>query len=302
MVTLTAAAASGSGFAGWSGGGCSGTSTCTVTMSAGESVTATFTSTPVPGSYTISTSQSFSGSLYVSSDGAELQDVTVPTSLACTPSYSGFGDHIQFASIAINDGSFTGSATDTGVIDHSPATYTYTFNGQFTGTTVTGQLQETITFDNGTSYSCTTGPQTWSATYDTQGSQTASAPPAGSYSVSSLQSFSGSLYVSSDGTELQDVTVPTSLACTPSYSGLGDHIQFASIAITDGSFTGSATDTGVIDHSTATYTYTFNGNFHGTSTSGVERVAGQLRETITFDNGTSYSCTTGPQTWSASGP
>jgi hypothetical protein len=237
-----------------------------------------------------------------------VQDLTVPTNLACTPSFTGFGDHIQFASIAITGGSFTGSATDTGVIDNSPATYTYTFNGNFHGTNtsgterVAGQLRETITFDNGTSYSCTTGPQTWSATYAAQGTQTTSAPPAGSYTVSSLQGFTGSLYVSSDGTKVQDLTVPTNLACTPSFTGFGDHIQFASIAITGGSFTGSATATGTIDSSPATFAYTFDGNFHGTNASGAERVAGQLRETITFDNGTSYSCTTGPQTWSGLGP
>jgi hypothetical protein len=101
---------------------------------------------------------------------------------------------------------------------------------------------------------------------------------------------------------LLNVVVPTLLACAPSHAAFDDQIQFSSIPITNGSFTGSATDTGTFDSSPAMYTYTFNGNFHGTATDGTERVAGQLRETVTFDNGTSFSCTTGPQTWSASGP
>ena len=81
----------------------------------------------------------------------------------------------------------------------------------------------------------------------------------------------------------------TGLACTPSYSsGIADHVQFASIAIdSDGSFnSGTVTETGVIDNEPATFTYTFSGNFHGTTTAGVERIAGQLREEITFNNGT----------------
>ena len=53
---------------------------------------------------------------------------------------------------------------------------------------------------------------------------------------------------------------------------------------------------------TAQFTYTFVGHFHGTTTAGVERVAGQLREDITFNDGTAYSCTTNIQTWSATGP
>jgi hypothetical protein len=280
-------------------------------MSANQTVTATFAAAvaagPQPGSYTISTSQNRPGasSLYVSADGMHVQDVTVSTLLPCTPTYSnGVTDHIQFASIPIAaDGSFTsGTVTETGVIGNSPATFSYTLSGQFTGSQATGSLREDITFNNGTAYSCTTNPQTWSATRDTQGAQTASPPQPGSYTVTTLQNRPGTstMYVSADGTKLQDVTVPTLLECTPVYSnGIGDHIQFASIPIAaDGSFTsGPVTETGVIDNQTATFTYTLSGNFHGTTSAGVERIAGQLTEGITFNNGSQISCTTNPQTW-----
>ena len=249
----------------------------------------------------------------MSADSAHLQDVTVQTLLECTPSYSsGVADHVQFASISIAaDGSFTsGGVTDTGVIGNEPATFTYTFSGNFHGTTtagterIAGEIQEKISFNNGSQISCTTNPQTWSATRDSQGTQTTSPPPPGSYTVTTLQSRGGvnSLYVSADSAHLQDVTVQTLLECTPSYSsGVADHVQFASISIAaDGSFTsGGVTDTGVIGNEPATFTYTFSGNFHGTTTAGTERIAGEIQEKISFNNGSQISCTTNPQTWSA---
>ncbi|HEY1517777.1 MAG TPA: hypothetical protein VGF91_15245, partial [Solirubrobacteraceae bacterium] len=146
----------------------------------------------------------------MSGDGTQLQDVSVPTLVECVPSFSdGLADHIQFASIPISaSGSFTATATQTGVIDNSPATFTYIFSGQFTGAHAIGSLQEGVAFNNGTAYSCTTRPQTWSATRDTQGTQAVSPSP-GSYTVTSLQERAGvsSLYVSGDGTQLQDVSV-----------------------------------------------------------------------------------------------
>ena len=248
VVTLTVSPGSGSSFSGWSGGGCSGTGTCTVTMSADQSVTATFTasppSPPPPGSYSGATSQGYGVSLFVSADSTQLQDVKVPTQLGCTPSKT-FNDQLQFASIAIAaDGSFSGTATQTGVLFGATAQFTYTFAGQFTGTAVTGSFREDITFNDGTAYSCTTNIQTWSASRDAQGSQTASPPPPGSYSGATSQGYGVSLFVSADSTQLQDVKVSTALGCTPSKS-FGDQLQFASIAIAaDGSFSGTRTRPG----------------------------------------------------------
>jgi len=129
-----------------------------------------------------------------------------------------------------------------------------------------------------------------------------SPPQPGSYSGLTSQGYGVSLFVSADSTQLQDVKVPTALGCTPSKS-LVDQLQFASIPIAgDGSFSGTGSQTGVLEGATAQFTYTFVGHFHGTTTAGVERVAGQLREEITFNNGTAYSCTTNIRTWSATGP
>ena len=43
----------------------------------------------------------------------------------------------------------------------------------------------------------------------------------------------------------------------------------------------------------ATFTYTFTGHFHGLNSSGAERVAGQIREDATYNDGVAHSCTTG---------
>jgi Divergent InlB B-repeat domain len=125
-------------------------------------------------------------------------------------------------------------------------------------------------------------------------------PPApGSYSGATSQSIAMSFTVSSGSTALQNLTVPTSMGCVPSKT-VNDQLQFGSIPIAaDGSFSGTATQTGVIDSATAQFSYTFSGHFHGTNTSGAERVAGQLREDVTFNDGTAFSCTTNVQTWSA---
>jgi hypothetical protein len=141
----------------------------------------------------------------------------------------------------------------------------------------------------------------WTATRDNQGTQTTSPSP-GSYSVVYAGLNEGSFSVSSGGTQLQNVDVATGLTCTPSSNESSDHVQFSSISInSDGSFNGSATANGVVDSQPATFTYTFNGNFHGTTSSGTARFAGQLSEVVTFNNGNQVMCTTNPTSWTATG-
>ena len=106
------------------------------------------------------------------------------------------------------------------------------------------------------------------------------------------------LYVSADGAHAQDVSVPVAyLQCAPG-GAFYDQLNVADIPIAaDGSFT--ATTDGVLSSSPAHYTYTFSGHFHGFNANGVQRAAGTLREDITYTNGTAFSCTTDPQSWSA---
>jgi hypothetical protein len=108
-----------------------------------------------------------------------------------------------------------------------------------------------------------------------------------------------SFNVSSDSTRLQDVSIPTvAIGCTPSNS-FYDQLYIPSIAIAaDGSFTSTTTQTGALFGVPAAFTYTFSGHFHGTNSSGAERVAGAFREDITYNNGTAFSCTSNNQSWS----
>jgi hypothetical protein len=264
--------------------------------------TPTPTPTPVgigaPGSYSGRTPQQSVLSFYVSNDGTRLQDVTVPTYLGCTPTKT-FYDHVGIADIAIgSDGSFAATTTQDGVLAGAPAHFTYTFSGHFQGTQVSGTYREDITYDNGIAFACTTNATAWTATRDAQGTQSAALPP-GSYSGRTPEQSVFSFYVSNDGTHLQDVTVPTYLGCAPSKT-FYDHIGIGDIAIAaDGSFSGHATQDGVLAGNPAKYTYTFSGHAHGSTTAGVTRVAGTFREDIAYNDGTVRSCRTNDQAWYA---
>ena len=203
----------------------------TATTSNGRSVTAKRTYTPCAtktvkppaGSYSGHTSQSSGLSFYVSADSTQVQDITIgpqyyELDLGCTPGGSYQDTSFSIPAIVIaSDGSFTGTATTTGVVDNSPAKLTYTFSGHFNGTSVAGQVRDDITYNNGTAYSCTSNNLSWSATRDTQGSQTASPPPAGSYSGHTSQSSGLSFYVSADSTQFR--TSPSGPSTTSWTSG-----------------------------------------------------------------------------------
>ena len=310
QVTLTAATESGSTFVGWSGGGCSGTGTCVVTTYSVQDVTATFEAVPVasetPGSYYGQTG-SIPIYFYVAPDGGSIEDVNIPGGVApsCTPSGSVSPAPIGIASIPINsDGSFSSTTTQTGLVDNQPATFTYTFSGQFSDSgTVAATWSEDVAYsDNGTSYSCTTGDESVAAMLDANqtGQNTATASP-GSY-YAQTGSIPIYFYVAPDRGSIEDVNIPGGVApsCTPSGSVSPAPIGIASIPInSDGSFSSRTTQTGLVDNQPATFTYTFNGHVHG-PLGGVARIDGIWREDVTYtNNGTSYDCTTNNQSFAA---
>src|SRR2546430_12783561 len=78
----------------------------------------------------------------------------------------------------------------------------------------------------------------------------------GSYSGATSQSYAMSLFVSADSTQLQDVKVPTVLGCTTSNCVCGQ-VESVPIPIAaDGSFSGTASQTGVLFGATAQFVYT----------------------------------------------
>jgi hypothetical protein len=272
---------------------------------------------PPAGSYFGSTSQVQNTlSLFVSPDSTQVQDVTIGiVVLACTPAAPTPNPSpdrsLTIASIPINpDGSFSTTTTETGVIGNAPVHITYTFSGHFHGRNTSnneraaGTVRENLTYD-GTSTSCTSNNQSWSATWQSQGNQAPLAPPAGSYAGSTSQVQNTLAFsVSSNSTHLQNVTIGiVDLACTPATPTPNPSpdrsFTIPSIPInTDESFSGTTTQAGVEGGAPVHITYTFSGHFHGTDASNRERVAGSVREDITYD-GTSTTCTSNNQAWFA---
>ena len=248
---------------------------------------------------------------YVSPDGTQIQDVSVSSSyynvLSCAPGTTLNDASFNIPDIAIaSNGSFTGTTTQTSVKNGVVLTATYTFTGHFHGLNssgaerVAGQIREDATYNDGVAHTCTTGTHPVSMTRESQGSQAAAPAPAGSYSGYDNANAFYTFRVSPDGTQIQDVSVSSSyynvLSCAPGTTLNDASFSIPDIAIaSDGSFTGTATQTGVENGAVATFTYTFTGHFHGLNSSGAERVAGQIREDATYNDGVAHSCTTGTQ-------
>ena len=131
---------------------------------------------------------------------------------------------------------------------------------------------------------------------------TALSPSAGSYSGTNPQNGSPlRFYVSSSQTKLQDISIPSvALLCSPEGGQIGEPFAIAAAAIkSNGSFTATTTETGVVSGQRATFTYAFRGNFHSLAPSGAERAAGTFRETVKYANGGPQTCTSNTQSWTA---
>jgi hypothetical protein len=127
----------------------------------------------------------------------------------------------------------------------------------------------------------------------------------GSYTGRSQNSASNdvSFYVSPNGGSIEDVEIypAANPACTPSGSVNPTYVGISSIPInSDGSFSSTTTQTGLVSNEPATFTYTFNGHVHGPNSSGKTRINGIWREDVTYANsGTSYYCSTNNQSYAA---
>jgi hypothetical protein len=262
---------------------------------------------PAAGSYSGTDHQGYGMTFYVSPGGGYVQNVLVSTTvMGCTPSEE-ITDHFEVASVVIKpDGSFSSTTEQEGVLKHLPAKFKYTFSGQFHGTgsagvvRVAGTLREDITYENGSKFECTTNGETWSLTRDSVQTEASFPPAAGSYSGTDHQGYGMTFEVTSGGTKLQNVSVPTVVGgCTPANeTDLAFVIKEATIG-SDGSFTAKETESATVFGVTATVTYEFSGQFHGTGSGGKVRVAGTLRETAVDKSGKTFECTSNGQAWEA---
>jgi Divergent InlB B-repeat domain len=169
-----------------------------------------------------------------------------------------------------------------------------TFSGWSGGCSGTGSCTVTLSSD-----------QVVTATFTAAG---AVVPTPSSYSGFTSQVISGDgvlLYVSPDSTHVQDVTIgAVALACAPSTPPNTNpspdrKFEIASIPINaDGSFSTTTTETAVIGNEPVHITYTFSGHFHGRNSADSERIAGAVREDLTYDK-ISTTCSSNTQYWSA---
>jgi hypothetical protein len=305
-VVLTPQAKNGSTFLRWSGP-CTGTGACTVTVSTLTAVAAQFlagpSTHPQPTTKYLAVPGPYYGSgikFYVTPGGSSILNVSVPTTyLNCVPS-GAINDHIGILQVAVEpNGSFSTAASQNGALSGSAVKFTYTFAGRFqtatttTSASATGTWSESIAYASGTTASCKSNDQSWTATLFREPLQHKVLIEAGSYAGNGI-TFS----VASGG--IQNVSVPTTyLNCTPS-GAVNDHITIADVAIKpDGSFTSKSSQKGVFSGSNAKFTYTFAGYFEGPTEVGAATVAGTWSETVVPTSGATTMCASNDQSWTA---
>ncbi|MDT4924845.1 MAG: eukaryotic-like serine/threonine-protein kinase, partial [Pseudonocardiales bacterium] len=130
--------------------------------------------------------------------------------------------------------------------------------------------------------------------------QTTPPSPPGSYSGLTSQGRPLGFYVSSDRSNVQNISILTvGLSCTPGGSNPFDQLAIASAAVlADGSFSATKNQTAVFAGFPAKFTYSFRGNFRPAGSSGAPQAAGSFRETIAYTDTATHTCTSDDQTWS----
>jgi hypothetical protein len=262
-----------------------------------------------PGSYSGQNGQNGNGfSLYVAPGGRAALNVSDPlTGLTCTPS-GGAGDHIRIVKTAIGpSGAFAARTSQKGLFRGLPATFRYTVIGRFQAATKTQAAtaagtwrEDVVTSDP--SIRCTSNEQSWTATRDAGAIPTKPTIEPGSYTGQNGQNGNGFTFtVAPDRKSMLNVSNPlTGLACVPSGSGAGDHLRVLRIAVArDGSFSARMTQKGLLNGVDATFTYTVAGWFEGATPLGAATVAGIWREDIELASGTTKTCTSNEQSWTA---
>jgi hypothetical protein len=247
---------------------------------------------------------------YVSSNRTQLQDLSIPTlSLNCSPGGANVSSPVSIASIALNaDGSFRSTTVQSGVWNNNPATFTYVFRGHFHGVDSSGTpraaglVRETVTFTDTAAHTCTSNNLGWATARDAQPAQPTTLPPDGNYSGSAIDvNYGAPVTFTVSGAILQTVSVPNVyMGCAPGTTTAFSPISVSSIVLNaDGSFSSTTTQSGVYSGHAATFTYVFNGHFHGVDHLGNARAAGQFSETLTFTDTAARTCMSNPHSWTA---
>ncbi|HKC28988.1 MAG TPA: hypothetical protein VKB75_13335, partial [Jatrophihabitans sp.] len=155
-------------------------------------------------------------------------------------------------------------------------------------------MRETITFVN-SGVICASNTEAWSGQRDVQPAQTSTPPPAGGYTGS--VPFNGLTFTVASGTSITNVSDQESLHCSDGNGLIDELIVPAATIAADGSFSGSASDSGTVGGHPTQFSYSFRGNFHSIGADSAERAAGTMRESLTFTD-TNVICTSNTEAWS----
>jgi trimeric autotransporter adhesin len=316
-VVLTPVPKNGSTFLRW-GGSCTGADTCKVNVSSLTAVAAQFlagaktppptaNSVAVPGPYSGSNGQGWGITFYVAPGGRSLENISLPTtSESCTP--SGTTDtSVGALQAAIQpNGSFSTKTSESGVLNGSSVKIIDTFTGRFQPATATasasaaGTWSEKIAYASGTTASCTSNTQSWTARLYREPAWQKSAIEPGDYSGSNGQGWAIKFSVAPGGKSILNVSLPTTAeSCTPS-GNTNQSVTIQSVAVQpNGAFSAKTSQTGVVNSTSAKITYTFAGYFEGPTPTGAATVAGTWRADIVFASGTTKMCTSNNQSWEA---
>jgi hypothetical protein len=274
------------------------------------------TAAPPAGSYTGNIPGRTGGLTFdVSSNGSHVQDVYIPTDdLKCTgEGTETMNDHLEAfeitAKLTATGRSFKSAKTEkSAILEGHPVTIKFTFEGHFHAVNnmeverAAGTYREDITFEGGSTRRCTTNDQWFSATRDAQPTQSANAPPAGSYTGNIPGRTGGlTLEVASNSLHLLNVKIPTDdLKCIgEGATAANDKLEIAETAIKGKvKFKATVKGKGTISGKAASFVYTFSGQFHSINTAEKERVAGMYSEEIIFE-GSTRRCTTDTESFSA---
>ena len=235
-VVLTAEPKNGSTFLRW-GGSCTGTGTCRVNVSSLTAVAAQFLAGPktqppptaakyvaVPGPYSGSNGQGWRITFYVARGGNSVENLSMPTTAeSCTPS-GNTTTLVGALQLAVQpNGSFSTTTSQNGVLNGSSVKITDTFKGHFQAATATaaasaaGTWHEDIAYATGTTASCTSNTQSWTATLYREPPWQKSVIEPGDYSGSNGQGWGIKFSVAPGGTSILDLSIPTTAeSCTPS--------------------------------------------------------------------------------------
>lgn len=304
------------------GGTCSGTHACKVKMTASTAVTAVFVASPKasplakpavePGYYS-GLASGYSFKFFVSPTGRMVQNAELfAAAIRCTPAETGAptSDRSFLVPVAVvrPNGSFSGKATQKGLVDDAPARITYSMSGRLmpangsTPASAAGTFRVDIVYADSTTHTCTSGNLSFSARKSGPVPSSKMLVTPGTYK-GLPGGYSFEMIVSPNRKSVVSIQLSAiTLSCRPAESNAPtSDRQFAIPKATikpNGSFSATATQSTVINGSPGKITYSIKGNLQGVDSGGRGTAAGWLRDDMTYTDSTgTHTCTSNDRPW-----